>query len=108
MAFPFMRSFILLFLYRYVRLVVNLWSFYTFKPIPIPENPKLTAEDVTVIVPSLEGCGDELVETIRTILDTKPHELLLVTIEANRKDAEKMLKAMPAYLHDRIRLFTIT
>lgn len=98
----------MLFLYRYVRLVVNLWSFYTFKPIPIPENPKLTAEDVTVIVPSLEGCGDELVETIRTILDTKPHELLLVTIEANRKDAEKMLKAMPAYLHDRIRLFTVT
>lgn len=68
----------------------------------------MTEEDVTVIVPSLEGCGDELVETIRTILDNRPYELLLVTIEANRKDAEKMLKAMPAYLNDRIRLFTIT
>ncbi|GIJ91598.1 hypothetical protein Asppvi_010567 [Aspergillus pseudoviridinutans] len=107
MAFPFMRAFIALFLYRYFRLVVNLVSFWTFKPIPPPENPKLTAQDVTVILPTLEGCGDELVETIRTILDNHPYELLLVTIEANRKKAEKMLSEMPAS-KSRIRLFTVT
>ncbi len=93
-------------LYRYARLIVNLWAFYTFKPIPIPENPKLTGQDVTVIVPSLDGDGDELVETIRTILDNEPFELLLVTITANRAKAEKMLERMPAY-NSRIRLFTI-
>ncbi|QKX54999.1 uncharacterized protein TRUGW13939_02089 [Talaromyces rugulosus] len=107
MAFPFLRSFIMLFIYRYARLIINLWSFYTFKTIPIPESPRLNADDVTVIIPTLEGCGDELVETIRTILDNRPAELLLVTIEANRKKAEKMLNAMPAF-NSRVRLFTVT
>lgn len=93
--------------YRYFRLAVNLVSFWTFKPIPPPENPKLTSQDVSVIIPSLEGCGDELFETVRTILDNQPFEVLLVTIEANRKKAEKMLSAMPAS-KSRIRLFTVT
>ena len=93
--------------YRYLRLVVNLFSFWTFKPIPPPENPKLTSQDVTVIIPTLEGCGEELVETIRSVLENQPYEILLVTIEANRKRAEKMLSAMPAS-ESRIRLFTVT
>ncbi|KAJ5782174.1 hypothetical protein N7457_003948 [Penicillium paradoxum] len=104
MAFPFLRAFVTLFIYRYTRLVFNLFSFWTFKPIPPPENPKLTSQDVTVIIPSLEGCGDELVETIRTILDNQPREVLLVTIEANRKKAEMMLSLMPT---TRVRLFTV-
>lgn len=62
---------------------------------------------MTVILPTLEGCGDELVETIRTILDNHPYELLLVTIDANRKKAENMLSQMPAS-KSRIRLFTVT
>ncbi|KAJ5427708.1 CAZyme family GT2 [Penicillium cf. griseofulvum] len=106
MAFPFLRAFVTLFLYRYTRLVFNLFSFWTFKPIPPPQNPKLTSQDVTVIIPSLEGCGAELVETIRTILENQPFELLLVTIEANRMKAEQMLKTMPAS-ESRIRLFTV-
>lgn len=86
--------------------MVNCFSFWTFKPILPPENPKLTAQDVSVIIPTLEGCGDELVETIRSILANHPFELLLVTIEANRKKAEKMLETMPAS-KSRIRLFTV-
>jgi len=93
-------------IYRYLRLVVNLVAFYTFKPIPPPENPKLTSQDVTVIIPTLEGCGDDLVETIRTILENRPYEILLVTIDANRHKAEKMLEAMPAS-KSKIRLFTV-
>jgi cellulose synthase/poly-beta-1,6-N-acetylglucosamine synthase-like glycosyltransferase len=93
--------------YRYFRLVVNLFAFYTFKPIPLPENPTLTAQDVTVIIPTLDGCGDDLLETIRTILKNRPSELMLVTIEANRKKAEKMLEDMPASKLKRIRLFTV-
>ncbi|RWQ91762.1 putative polysaccharide synthase Cps1 [Paecilomyces variotii] len=107
MGFPFMRAFIALFFYRYFRLVVNLFAFWTFKPIQPPENPTLTSQDVSVIIPTLEGCGDELFETIRTILANEPFELLLVTIEANRKKAERMLATMPAS-KSRIRLFTVT
>ncbi|KAK2754737.1 hypothetical protein FQN54_006870 [Arachnomyces sp. PD_36] len=104
--FPFGKAFIALFIYRYLRLVVNLIAFYTFKPIPPPENPALTSQDVTVILPSLEGCGEELVQTIRTILENQPFQLMLVTIEANRRHAEKMLQAMPA-AKERIKLMTV-
>lgn len=84
---------------------MNLFSFWTFKPIPPPDNPKLTASDATVIIPTLEGCGAELFETIRSMLTNRPCEIILVTIEANRKKAEDMLKTMPA--SNRIRLFTV-
>ncbi|KAL5339268.1 nucleotide-diphospho-sugar transferase [Aspergillus crustosus] len=107
MHITYMRAFIALFIYRYLRLVVNLVSFWTFKPIPPPENPKLTPEDVTVIIPTLDGCGEELERTIETILTNRPYELLLVTIEANKKKAEDMLSRMPA-AKSKIRLFTVT
>ncbi|KAL1975353.1 hypothetical protein VTN31DRAFT_3745 [Thermomyces dupontii] len=106
MGINYMTSFITLFLYRYVRLVVNLVAFWTFKPIPIPEEPRLTSKDVTVIIPTLEGCGEELEETIRTILANKPYELLLVTIDANRKKAENMLSTIPAAA-SKVRLFSV-
>jgi cellulose synthase/poly-beta-1,6-N-acetylglucosamine synthase-like glycosyltransferase len=86
--------------------VVNLFAFYTFKPIPIPENPTLTQQDVTVIIPSLEGCGDELLETIRSILENQPFEIFVVTIDANRHKAVEMIKAMPAS-ESRITLLTV-
>ncbi|KAL4951808.1 nucleotide-diphospho-sugar transferase [Aspergillus filifer] len=107
MHITYSSAFAALFIYRYFRLVVNLISFYTFRPIPPPENPKLTPDDVTVIIPTLDGCGEELERTIETILVNRPFQLLLVTIEANRKKAEGMLSRMPA-AKNRIRLFTVT
>lgn len=92
--------------YRYLRLVVNLVAVWTFRPIVPPENPILTSQDVTVIIPSLQGCGEELEETIRTILVNKPYQIFLVTIDVNRGNAEKMLKTMPAS-KTRIQLLSI-
>lgn len=83
-------------LYRYVRLVVGLIAFWTFRPIPIPEHPKLTSQDVTVIIPSLQGCGDGLEETLRTVLVNEPYQIFIITIDENRGNAENMLKTMPA------------
>lgn len=80
--------------YRYLRLVVNLYAFCRLKPIPIPENPRLTSKHVTVVIPSLEGGGDELVDTIQSILVTEPFEIILVTIEANEERAKSMIKQM--------------
>ncbi|KAL2368120.1 hypothetical protein RJ035_002610 [Blastomyces gilchristii] len=93
-------------LYRYVRLVVNLIAVWTFRPIPPPENPTLTSQDATIIIPTLQGCGDELEETIRTILINEPFQIILVTIDSNRGNAEKMLEKMPAS-KARIKLLSI-
>ena len=74
--------------------MVNLFAFIKIRPIPIPENPKLTSQDVTVVIPTIDGDGEVLSETIRTILATEPFELILVTIDANLDRAHTMLKTM--------------
>ena len=81
-------------LYRYIRLVVNLFAFCSLRPIPIPEVPRLTSRDVTVVIPSLHGDGEDLVDTIRSILATEPFEIVLVTIHANLQRAEEMVNRM--------------
>lgn len=85
---------------------MNLVAVWTFKPIPPPDDPTLTSQDATIIIPTLTGCGDELQETLRTILANKPHKIILVTIDANRSSSEEMLKSMPAS-KTRIQLLSI-
>ncbi|KAK5446645.1 hypothetical protein LTS15_009577 [Exophiala xenobiotica] len=105
------RSWFLVFvcyaLWRYARLVVNLWLFWTFKPIPIPDNPTLSPSDVTVILPTLDGEGEELERTIDSILKTEPKELILVTIDENLHKAERTMSKMPAAQHGKIRCMSV-
>ena len=81
-------------LYRYLRLIINLYAFSRLRPIPIPENPKLTSKDVTVIIPSIEGSGNDIWETIRSIMATEPFEIHVVTIDANVEKAREMVRNM--------------
>jgi cellulose synthase/poly-beta-1,6-N-acetylglucosamine synthase-like glycosyltransferase len=86
---------------------VNLWAFWTFKPIPIPENPTLRPSDVTVILPTLDGEGEELERTIASILQNKPKEIILVTIDENMHKAERTMNKMPASIYKRIRCMSV-
>ena len=79
-----------------MRLVINLWSFWTFKPIPLPAEPRLTSDDVTVILPSLDGEGEELERTIASILKNQPKELILVTIDENLPKLHNTINKTPA------------
>ena len=81
-------------LYRYLRLAVNLVAFCCLRPIPIPSEPSLTSDDVTVVIPTLEGHGAGLFETLRSILATRPCEVILVTIDAHFERAQHMIKDM--------------
>ena len=54
----------------------------------------MTSQDVTVVIPSIEGDGEVLRETIRSILATEPFEIILVTIDANLTRAQLMVKQM--------------
>lgn len=54
----------------------------------------MTTQDVTVIIPSIEGAGAEIWETIRSILATEPYQIILVTVEANLERARTMVKSM--------------
>ena len=92
-------------LYRYLRLIVNCISHWTFRPIPLPKEPTLDAEDVTVIIPTLEGDGESLRETVRSCLATRPFEILLVTTDAHRERLAKLVRSMLPTT--RLRMFSV-
>ena len=71
----------------------------------MPESPRLTSQDVTVVIPSIEGTGSEIWETIRTILMTEPFEVLLVTVDANLERARAMVKEMGT---SKVRVLSVT
>ena len=73
---------------------MNVFAFTRLRPIPLPETPRLSSQDVTVIIPSIEGAGAEIWETIRSILATEPYQIILVTVDANLERARAMVKSM--------------
>ena len=75
---------------------MNVVAFLLLRPIPIPENPRLTSQDVTVVVPSLAlyQDRDELWNTVHGILATDPFEVILVTIDENVQRVKLMVKSM--------------
>jgi cellulose synthase/poly-beta-1,6-N-acetylglucosamine synthase-like glycosyltransferase len=75
---------------KYFRLFVNCIAYWSYKPIPLSDDPQFTPADVTVVIPSLDGDTEELRGTIRTVLENEPHEVMLVTIHANVEKAERM------------------
>lgn len=83
-------------LFRYIRLIVNCISHWTFRPIPIPEHPSYTSQDVTIICPTIATGGSELDETLRTCLRAEPYEIILVTVDANEAALNKMANGINA------------
>ncbi|GAB7364633.1 hypothetical protein MBLNU230_g5436t1 [Neophaeotheca triangularis] len=83
-------------LFRYLRLIVNCISHWTFRPIPIPENPTYTSQDVTIILPTISTGGTELEETVRTCLRAEPLEMILVTVDANVENLAKVAASINA------------
>ncbi|PQE03187.1 glycosyltransferase family 2 protein [Rutstroemia sp. NJR-2017a BBW] len=72
-------AFIILWLHRYVRFIVNTISHWVYKSVPIPANPSFTSKDVTVIIPTIHNNFEELKDSLQSILTCQPHELILVT-----------------------------
>lgn len=94
-------------LYRFVRLIVNVYAVLRLRPYQPSEKPSLTSQDVTVILPSLDGEGEELERTVESILRTEPYELMIVTTEANQPKATRMVSKMPAYHAGRVKILSV-
>lgn len=67
----------------------------------------MTNKDVTVILPSLDGEGEELERTIKSILANEPYELILVTVDDNLRKAQNTVAKMPAGQQGRLRCMSI-
>ena len=70
---------IVLFFFRYSRLLVNPVAFCFYKPVAVSDHPKLRARDVTIIVPTVKPHGVQFDECIRAIYANRPAEILIVT-----------------------------
>ncbi|OJD35818.1 polysaccharide synthase [Diplodia corticola] len=96
LQFSWLRLFVFLFLFRYVRLVVHVVAYNRFKPAPVLDNPTFTAKDVTVVIPTVEPHGGAFDECISRVLANSPASILIVTVgDANIRDATNHCKTLP-------------
>ncbi|KAK3397522.1 glycosyltransferase like family 2-domain-containing protein [Sordaria brevicollis] len=73
--------FLALFIWRYLRLCVNIVGFWTYKPAPIPQgNAKYyPGRDVTLVIPTVDPLGVDFHECITTCARNGPRKIIIVT-----------------------------
>ena len=65
-----------------------------YTPIMPIDDPTITAQDMTVIIPTVAEDIQQLKETVETAYRLEPYELFLVTPEAQMKKLQKMVDDM--------------
>lgn len=70
----------------------------------MPDRPSFGPGDVTVIIPTIDGDNQKLRGTIISCLQAGPSEIILVTVDANRKRALKMVDSLHS---KRIRVMSV-
>jgi hypothetical protein len=94
-SFPtWWNVFISLFAFKFLKIVVHLIFWLTYKPCRIPAKPTITARDVTVIIPTVGDLDDEFVECVESILDTHPVQIIIVTIDSKLARARDVCNAI--------------
>ncbi|KAF1971641.1 polysaccharide synthase Cps1p [Bimuria novae-zelandiae CBS 107.79] len=86
--------FLAAFLFRYIRLWINLAANWLYKPMRPVDEPSITSQDVTVIIPTVAEDIQQLKETVQTAYRLEPFELLLVTPDARVKRLYQMVEEM--------------
>ncbi|EFX02320.1 capsule polysaccharide synthase [Grosmannia clavigera kw1407] len=71
--------FIALFIWRYLRQVVHLVSFWRYRPAKISDDPSFTARDVTIILPTVDPTNGLFTECLLTIIENAPSRVIVVT-----------------------------
>lgn len=89
--------FILLFFFRYIRLMVDMIGIWIYSPTPIPSDPTLTSKDTTVIVPTVDPFNPDFAECISSIAATEPASIIIVTAgeHQNFKKASSYSNLLP-------------
>ncbi|KAF2476104.1 uncharacterized protein BDR25DRAFT_211927 [Lindgomyces ingoldianus] len=87
-------NFVALFLFRYVRLWANLVAYYNDRATQPVEEPTLSSEDVTVIIPTVAEDMPQVKETLETAWRLEPSEIILVTPDSRIKRLYQMVEEM--------------
>lgn len=81
-------------LFRNARLWVNLAANWLYRPVQPIDEPTITADDVTVIIPTVAEDIPQLKETVETAYRLEPYEVLLVTPESRMKRLLQMVEEL--------------
>jgi hypothetical protein len=88
--------FVLLFLFRYTKLIVNTISWTLGKPYPARTHPNYRPENITVIIPSANPKGDEFGQTVTSALRSGAAKVIIVTFGAyNMEHARAACDGLP-------------
>ncbi|KAK6381608.1 hypothetical protein LTS17_004667 [Exophiala oligosperma] len=91
--------FIALFIFRYLRLIVHIVSFWCYKHSPIPAIRTITERDVTVIIPTVEPTNYDFQECLSSVLMNGPATVHIVTVgpELHRQTCGIVRPFVPRY-----------
>lgn len=99
------QLFIALFVWRYLRLIVHIISFWLYKPVPIPEDPSIRPSNVTVILPIVDPKPDDpqFVNCLTTLLANDPAAIIVSTVgEANLAICQNIINELDIANKDKI------
>ncbi|KAK7935958.1 glycosyltransferase family 2 [Apiospora marii] len=85
-----------LWLWRYTRTIVHSTSHWMYKSKPIPAEPKYTPSDVTVVIPTIHNCPEELRTSLESILACKPYQMIMITTRDKYPALQKLVKSLPS------------
>jgi len=90
--------------YRYLWYIIRVAASFTYRPIPVPENPTyIASEDVTIVVPTIDA-GEEFKEAAHSWLVGKPKEILIITEERMLGPLQELADSVDP---SRIRVLTV-
>jgi hypothetical protein len=78
---PYMLTFVLLSVFRYLRLIVNILAFSCLRGHPVKKNPTFKPSDVSVVVPTVFADKDEVMACLKRIRVCNPLQIIVVTKE---------------------------
>jgi len=77
----YMLIFVLLSVFRYLRLIVNILAFSCLRGYPVKGSPTFKPSDVSVVVPTVFGDKDEVMACLKRVRVCSPRQIIVVTRE---------------------------
>ncbi|TGO14874.1 hypothetical protein BTUL_0047g00360 [Botrytis tulipae] len=88
-ASPWSAAFVFLFAFKFVKIVVHLFSYNFLSSYKLPPlHPSVVPSDVTVIIATVGDFADEFVRTIDLVLENHPAKIIISTV-----GTEKLIQA---------------
>lgn len=92
---PWTTIFLVLFVWRYLRQVVHLISFWMYRPAEPMANPIITSADVTVIIPTIDPHNAHFQAGLISACRNLPFQVVVVTAgEALRSETLSVLASI--------------